>query len=64
MFFSLYRGAWWKDSDNGSQTGGGNNSGQNHSDMVAFFKGKIMFMITFKEQILCIFTSLVSKGHM
>ena len=23
MFFSLYRGAWWKDSDNGSQTGGG-----------------------------------------
>ena len=44
--------------------GGDNNSGQNHSDMVAFFKGKIMFMITFKEQIACIFTSLVSKGHM
>ena len=48
----------------GGGGGGNNNSGQNHSDMVAFFKGKIMFMITFKEQIACIFTSLVSKGHM
>ena len=30
----------------------------------SFFQGKITFMVTFKEKIVFIFTSLVSKGLM
>ena len=44
---------------------GGHNSGQNNYHTIAFFfKKKTTFMITFKEKIVLIFTSLVLKRRM
>ena len=43
---------------------GEHNSGQNNDHTIAFFQGKTTFMITFKEKLFLIFTSLVLKRHM
>ena len=57
----------WGKNDNGNQRGG-HNSGQNNFiyniQSYLFFRGKVTFMVTFKEKIIFIFTSLLSKGHM
>ena len=77
-FFSSYgrAGPYGEHSDNGNQrcvcvcvSGGGggcgHNSGQNNYHTIAFcFQGKATFIVTFKEEIVFIFTSLVLKGHM
>ena len=43
----------------------GHNSGQNNYQTIAFFfQEKTTFMITFKENIVLIFTSLVLERHM
>ena len=57
----------WGDSDNGKQRGGGGYITQFKTIIIlehSFFQGKITFMVTFKEKIVFIFTSLVSKGLM
>ena len=49
----------------GGGLGRGHNSGQNNYHTIAFFfQEKTNFMITFKEKIVLIFTSLVLKRHM
>ena len=44
---------------------GGDNSVQNNYTLAHFFfQGKVTFMVTIKEKIVFIFTSLVLKGYM
>ena len=48
---------------NGNQNRG-NNSGQNNYHTITFlFKGKVTFMVTFKEKIVFFKKALVSKEH-